>query len=141
MKRYAVSIIIGDGLTDQTMFRPEASTISGISYAVVIAPDQATNTRKQWVLCVLAGTQAMIEAANTLPNTIVLTFGPNENTNPWLSVGNQNYRQSLATNIRSRTDYSIARDDPRTIGEVITDLGRDLDSNFHADRMNMIDNY
>ena len=141
MKRYAVSRIIGDGQSDETSFRPALALVPMLSWGVTIAPDQFNNPNKQWVLCVIAGTQAMFDAVNAQADSAVLDFGPNERGNAWLSVGNQQYRQALVEGVKSRTGYDILRDDPRTVGEVITDLGRALDTNFHADNMDIYDDF
>jgi hypothetical protein len=140
MRRYAVSIVIGDG-TEENFFRPALSTVSGVSWGVLVAPDQQTNPNKRWVLCVISGTQPMFDQVNQQAQSAVLDFGPNENANPWISIGTQQYRQSLVSAVNSRTGYQIERDDPRTVLDVLTDLGHSLDADFNIANMNVYDPY
>jgi hypothetical protein len=132
MKRYAVSKIIGDG-TEENMYRPTIANYPNISYSIAIAPDQVQNESRRWVLALVIGEAAALAAADASPDVVVLPFGPEQNGSPWISMGTQQQRQVAVSAVQANTGYQINRDDPRTVGAVMTDLGRAVDANFNAE--------
>lgn len=135
MKRYVLCTIIGTG-TEQDMIRPKVADYN-VNWVIAIAPDHQTNPNKQWVICVVAGDQATIDGMATDSGVTLLPFGPADLATLWMSLGTRNVRTAIANAIKTRTGITIPRDDPRTLGEIITEIGLVVDPNFTASRLDV----
>lgn len=128
-KRYAISTMTGSG-TSNDPYMPVLSTLDVNGVSVTIAPP-AQRASKAWVLCAVAGTDAQLQAAGTNPNVTILPVGPDQLDTAWTSIGGNNVRNQFANNIRQRTGINVTRDDPRTLRQIITAIGQDLDPTFN----------
>lgn len=135
MKSYVLCTIIGSG-TFEDGFRPKVADY-GVDWVVAIAPDHQTNPNKQWVLCVVAGESAVIQSMSTDSGITLLPFSPYDLDTRWLDLGNRSTRQSIANAIKTRTGVTIPRDDPRALREIVTEIGRTVDTSFHADNLDV----
>ncbi|HXG72833.1 MAG TPA: hypothetical protein VNJ04_19735 [Gemmatimonadaceae bacterium] len=137
MKRYVLSAILGTGTEDDS-FRAAVS-MHPCNWGIAIAPDHQTNPNKTWVLCIVAAAETTFSTMDASVDIDVLPFGPERLPNTWLSTGTNPQRNAFANAIRVRTGVTVTRDDPRTLGEIITAVGQAVDPNFTAANLDVVD--
>lgn len=137
MKAYVLCTIVGTGI-DSDFFRPKVDDY-GVNWAVAIAPDQQTNPNKQWVLCVVAGDQTVIDSMSTDSGITILPFSPADLDTLWLNLGTRNERNNLANAIKQRTGVTVETNDPRTLREIITEIGQTLSATFDPNNLDIRD--
>jgi hypothetical protein len=134
-KVYALSTIIGDG-SDDNPFGPAVMDYP-VNWVIAIAPDHETNTSKQWVLCVIAGTQTNLNAISADNRNYLFPFGPANLDQAWTTLGTNNQRNQWANRLSQQTGVVVTRDDPRTLREIINLVGLAVDPNFNASNMDV----
>lgn len=127
MKRYVIGPMIGSG-TEEDMYRHLACSYpySGACGAV-LTPERG-NTRG---MALFIGTQAEIDTMAADARLALVPFGPADLDRLWTEVLPRNTdRQNIANRIRAASGVTIARDDTRTVREIITLVGRVYDPGF-----------
>lgn len=137
MRRFALSTIFLSPDPEIGWTSPVATF--PCNWKIAVSPDHRDTTGKKWVLYVVAAAPETFPSMDTHADIDILPFGPENLSQSWLSIGTSAQRNTFANAIRARTGVPITRDDPRTLGEIMAEIGYAVDPRFDPAAFDIID--
>ncbi len=128
MKRYVLGPLAGAG-TEEAPYIHKACTYFHSGGCATIATPEKGEFQS---LALFIGTQTEVNALAGDAQLTILPWDRFDLDTRWMSLGNNSQRTNISNAIRTRTNSRaiIPRDDPRTLREVLAQIGRVFDPTF-----------